>query len=119
MRLQFSVQIGDLRLAPEEAGRGCPEVARRRVECPQGREVRAHTLGAYLKHIDRLDDIAQSPRSEVDQIDADDEPNRRAVEQHLPAMARGHHPRGRTPHRAEVVVATEFSLAGCDAHPYR
>ena len=34
-------------------------------------------------------------------------------------MARRHHSRCAIEHCAEVVVATQLSLAGCDPHPHR
>ncbi len=72
-----------------------------------------------LKHVDRLGDIAQPPRSQVDQVDSGEELRRRAVEQDLAAVAGRHHPRGAVEHRAEVVVAAQLGLAGGDAHPHR
>ncbi len=60
-----------------------------------------------------------SRRSEVDQVDATEQARRCAVEQDLPAVAGGHHPRGAVQHRAEVIRATQFGLAGGDAHPHR
>ena len=43
----------------------------------------------------------------------------RAVEQNLPAVPGGHHPRRTVQHRTEVIPLAQFGLAGRQPHPYR
>ena len=68
MRLQRRLQLGDFGLAADEAGGRRPEVARRRIERLQRRELGPQPGGPDLEHVDRLRDVAQPSRPKVDQI---------------------------------------------------
>ena len=47
------------------------------------------------------------------------QPGSRAVEQNLPAVPGGHHPRRTVEHRTEVVPVAQLGLAGRQPHPHR
>jgi hypothetical protein len=62
-----------------------------------------------LKDRDRVRQIPQPARPQIHQINAAEQTRCRRGQQHLPAVARGHHSRGPVQHRTEVVTVAQLS----------
>ena len=76
-------------------------------------------MSSHLKECDGDGYIAQTPWSEMHEVDAVEETRRRVGHQDLTAVSGRHHPRGQVQHRAEVVVVPLFGFAGGDSHSNR
>jgi hypothetical protein len=85
------LDLGDLIVAPNPAGDRGSQVPWCRVESPQWRKVRSESRRLQLKHPDRVRQVTQAPRPEVQQLDSAEQCRSRVGHQDLTAMSRGHH----------------------------
>ena len=70
VRSERRLDLGDLRLAPDETGGRTPQVSRTCIERPQRRKIRAQTLRSDLEHPNRRRDIPQPARPQIQQINS-------------------------------------------------
>jgi hypothetical protein len=116
---QRRYHLGDLRLAPNEAGDRRSQVAWAHIQCSQRGKVRAQALRLDLEHLNRGGEIPQPSRPQIDQIHAAQQTRRRPGQEDLPAVPGGHHPCRTIEHRAEVVRLAQLGLAGRQTHAHR
>ena len=119
MRAHRRLQLGDLGLAPNEAGGLRPQVPWTRIDRPQGRELCAQAGRSDLEQSHRGGQIPQPSRPQIEQIDSAEQTRRRLGHQHLAAMARGHHTCGAVQHRTEIIRPPQLGFTGRQPHPHR
>ena len=119
MSLHPGVQLGDLRLTPDEARGRSLQVPRTRIQRPQRRKVRLQARRSDLEQPDRGGQISQPPRPQIHQINSAEQTRRRVGQQDLTTMPGGHHPRSTIQRRTEVIPVAQFGFAGRQPHPHR
>jgi hypothetical protein len=119
MILHRRFDLGDLGLAPDEAGDLRAQVPRRYIQCPQRRKLRLQPWRADLKQPDRGGQVPQPPRPQIQKVNSTEQARRRLSQQDLAAVPGGHHPRGPVEHGTEVVGPPQLGFAGRDPHPHR
>ncbi len=119
MSFHRGVQLGDLRLTPDEARGLRPQIPRTRIQRPQRRKIRLQARRSDLKYSDRGGQIPQPPRPQIHQINSAEQTRRRLGQKDLTAMPGGHHPRSTIEHRTEVIRPPQLGFAGRNPHPHR
>ena len=119
MRMHGRLDIGDLGIAAYQASDRRTQIPRIRVHSTQWRKVRPQARRFQLKHRDRVGQVPQPSRSQIEKINTGEQHRRRIGQKDLSTVSSGHYPCGAIQHCTEIIPVPQIGLTGRNAHPHR